>query len=56
MKTVFNKVKRSGVYYLMTSVTSADESRNAKADIWGVVAVVVLLLAVVSLMRFFLTV
>jgi hypothetical protein len=56
MKTVVNKVKRSGVYYLMTSVTSADESRNAKSDTWGVVAVVVLLLAVVSLMRFFLTV
>jgi|HubBroStandDraft_2_1064218.scaffolds.fasta_scaffold276043_2 hypothetical protein len=56
MKTVVNKVKRSRVYYLMTSVTSAHESRNARSDTWGVVAVVILLLGVVSLMRFFLTV
>lgn len=56
MKTVVNKVKRSGVYYLMTTVTSTDESRNAKSDTWGAIAVVVLLLGVVSLVRLFLTI
>jgi hypothetical protein len=56
MKTVVNKVKRSGVYYLMTTVTSADESRHAKSDTWGAVAVVVLLLGAVSLVRLFLLV
>jgi len=55
MKTVVNKVKRSGVYYLMTTVAVADESRNARSDTWGTVAVVVLLLGVVGLVRLFLT-
>ena len=55
MKTVVNKVKRSGVYYLMTTVASANETRSARSDTWGAVAVVVLLLAVVSLVRMFLT-
>jgi hypothetical protein len=56
MKTVVSKVKRSGVYYLMTTVASADETRNARSDTWGAVAVVVLLLGVVGLVRLFLTV
>ena len=56
MKIVANKVKRSGVYYLMTTVASVNEARNAKSDVWGTVAVVVLLLGVVGLMRFVLTV
>jgi hypothetical protein len=56
MKTVVNKVKRSGVYYLMTTVASADETRHARSDTWGAVTVVVLLLGAVSLVRLFLTV
>ena len=55
MKIVANKVKRSGVYYLMTTVASVNESRNARSDIWGAVAVVLLLLGAVGLMRLFLT-
>lgn len=55
MKTVVSKVKRSGVYYLMTTVAPVNESRNARLDVWGAVAVVVLLLAVVGLMRLVLT-
>lgn len=54
MKTVVNKVKRSGVYYLMTTVACADESKKARSDVWGAVFVVVLLLGVVGLMRLFL--
>lgn len=56
MKTVVNKVKRSGVYYLMTTVASVDETRHARSDTWGAIAVVVLLLGVVGLVRLFLTV
>ena len=56
MKMVANKVKRSGVYYLMTTVASANETRHARSDTWGAVAVVVLLLGIVGLMRLFLTV
>jgi hypothetical protein len=56
MKTVVNKVKRSGVYYLMTTVASANETRHARSDTWGAIAVVVLLLGVVSLVRLFLTI
>jgi len=56
MKMVANKVNRSGVYYLMTTITTANESRAARSDVWGTVAVVVLLLGVVSLMRLVLTV
>ena len=56
MKTVVNKVKRSGVYYLMTTVASADETRNARSDTWGTLTVVVLLLGVVGLVRLVLNV
>jgi hypothetical protein len=51
MKTVVNKVKRSGVYYLMTTVASTDETKSARSDIWGSLAVVLLLLGLVGLMR-----
>jgi hypothetical protein len=56
MKTVVNKVKRSGVYYLMTTVASTDETKSARFDTWGTLAVVLLLLGVVGLVRFVLTV
>jgi hypothetical protein len=56
MKTVVNKVKRSGVYYLMTTVASSDQTRSARSDTWGTLVVVLLLLGVVSLMRLVLTV
>jgi hypothetical protein len=56
MKTVVQKVKRSGIYYLMTTVAPSDETQNARLDIYGAVAVIVLLLAVVGLMRLALTV
>lgn len=56
MKTVASKVKRSGVYYLMTTITPVNETRNARSDTWGAVAVVVLLLGVVGLMRLVLSV
>ena len=44
MKMVANKVNRSGVYYLMTTIASANETRSARSDTWGAVAVVILLL------------
>jgi hypothetical protein len=56
MKIVASKVKRSGVYYLMTTVASVNEARNVRSDVWGAVAVVALLLGAVALMRMFLTV
>jgi hypothetical protein len=56
MKTVVNKVKRSGVYYLMTTVASTDETKSARSDTWGILVVVLLLLGVVGLMRLLLTV
>ena len=55
MKTMVGKVRRSGVYYLMATVGPVNENRNARSDIWGTVAVVVLLLGVVGLVRLFLT-
>lgn len=51
MKTVIYKVKRSGVYYLMTAIAPANETKNARVDVWGTVAVIVLLLGAVVLMR-----
>ena len=56
MKTVVNKVNRSGVYYLMTTVVSNDEARSARSDTLGTLVVVLLLLGVVGLMRLVLTV
>ncbi len=55
MKTIVGKVRRSGVYYLMTTVGSANEARNARSDTWGTVAVVVLLMGVVGMVKLFLT-
>ena len=55
MKTVLGKVRRSGVYYLMTKAGPLDEERNARADTWGSIVVVVLLLAIVGLVRLLLT-
>ncbi|MEJ0089518.1 MAG: hypothetical protein WDM80_07210 [Limisphaerales bacterium] len=55
MKTIVGKVRRSGVYYLMTPVTRVDEARNARSDTWGTVVVVILLLVVVGLVRLLLT-
>jgi hypothetical protein len=55
MKTIVNKVNRSGVYYLMTTVTTND-SKSARSDIWGALAVVGLVLGVVGLMKLVLTV
>jgi hypothetical protein len=51
MKTVVSKTKRSGVYYLMTTVAAANETRNARFDTWGVLAVIVIVFGVASLMR-----
>jgi len=51
MKTVVNKVNRSGVYYLMTTVAPADETRNARFDIWGAAIVVTLLMGLGAVMR-----
>jgi hypothetical protein len=56
MKTVVNKVKRSGVYYLMTTVAATDEAKSARSDSWGILTVVLLLLGVMSLMRLVLAV
>ncbi len=56
MKTVVNKVKRSGVYYLMTTVASNDETKSARSDTFGILVVVLLLLGIVGLMRLVLTV
>lgn len=56
MKTVVTKVKRSGIYYLITTIASVDDSRNARRDTWGVVGVIVLLLGVAGLMRLVLSV
>ena len=55
MKTSVYKVKRSGAYYLMTTITPENESRSAKSDIWGAVVVVVLLLGAAAMMRLILS-
>jgi hypothetical protein len=51
MKTVISKVNRSGVYYLMTTVAPADETRNARFDMWGAAIVVILLMGLGAVMR-----
>ena len=55
MKTIVGKVRRSGVYYLMAAVGPLNESRKARSDTWGTVAVVILLMGMVGLMKLFLT-
>lgn len=51
MKTSVCKVKRSGVYYLMTTIAPVNEARSARSDIWGAALVVALLLGVAGMMR-----
>jgi len=55
MKTIVGKVRRSGVYYLMTKAGPVNEARNARLDTWGTLVVIVLLLVVIGLVRLFLT-
>jgi hypothetical protein len=55
MKAIVGKIRRSGVYYLMTKVGPVNEARSARLDTWGTVVVLVLLLVVVGLVRLFLT-
>lgn len=55
MKTSVGKIRRSGVYYLMTKAGPVNEVRSARFDTWGTVVVLVLLLVVVGLVRLFLT-
>jgi hypothetical protein len=51
MKLDMGKVHRSGVYYLINTVTPINHASKAGMDIFGSVIVVVLLLGVVSLVR-----
>jgi hypothetical protein len=55
MKNTVCKVKRSGIYYLMTTIAPINEARSARFDIWGAAVVVALLLGVVGLMKLVLT-
>ena len=52
MRLDMGKVNRSGVYYLINTVTPINHSLKAELDAFGSVIVVVLLLGVVSLVRF----
>jgi len=51
MKLDMGKVNRSGVYYLINTVTPVNHASKAELDAFGSVVVVVLLLGVVSLVR-----
>jgi hypothetical protein len=55
MKATVCKVRRSGIYYLMTTIAPVNEVRSARFDIWGAAVVVTLLVGVVGLMRVILT-
>ena len=55
MKSTICKVRRSGIYYLMTTIAPINEARSARFDIWGAAVVVTLLLGVAGLMRLILT-
>jgi len=55
MKTTVSKVKRSGIYYLMTTIAPINEARSARFDIWGAAVVVALLLGAAGLMKLVLT-
>jgi hypothetical protein len=55
VKTTAGKTRRSNVYYLMTKAGPINDDRNARSDTWGIVVVVVLLLALVGLMRLILS-
>ena len=51
MRLDVGKVNRSGVYYLINTVTPINHASKAGFDAFGSVIVVVLLLGVVSLVR-----
>jgi hypothetical protein len=51
MKLDMGKVHRSGVYYLINTVTPINHASKAGSDAFGSVVVVVLLLGVVLLVR-----
>jgi hypothetical protein len=51
MKLDTGKVHRSGVYYLINTVTPINHALKAEFDAFGMVIVVVLLLGVVSLVK-----
>ena len=55
MKTNFGKVKRSGIYQLMTTIAPINEARCAQFDICGAAVVVTLLVGIMGLMRVILT-
>ena len=55
MKTTVCRVKRSGIYYLMTTIAPINEARSAKLDIWGAAVVVALLFGAAGLVRLVLT-
>jgi hypothetical protein len=51
MRLDMGKVSRSGVYYLITTVTPINHASKVVWDAFGSVVVVVLLLGLVSLVR-----
>jgi hypothetical protein len=51
MRLDTGKVNRSGVYYLINTVTPINHPLKAELDAFGTVVVVVLLLGVVSLVK-----
>ena len=51
MRLDMGKVNRSGVYYLINTVTPINHASKAELDAFGSVVVVVLLLGMVSLVR-----
>jgi len=51
MRLDMGKVHRSGVYYLINTVTPINHASKAEFDAFGSVIVVVLLLGIVSLVR-----
>jgi hypothetical protein len=52
MRLDMGKVNRSGVYYLINTVTPINHALKAEIDAFGSVIVVGLVLGIVSLMRF----
>jgi hypothetical protein len=51
MRRDTGKVHRSGVYYLINTVTPINHASKAELDAFGSVIVVVLLLGIVSLVK-----
>ncbi len=54
MKSTLDKVRRSGIIYLMAP-TPVNETHSARSDIWGAAVVIALLLGIMGLMRAILT-